>query len=171
MGPTDLDGFRSQVATLEADLGFRLHYYDLNSRARLTAAVEAIDSIEGWDSYLFETDSPISSAASMEHHTRAKALADAFVHLSADGGVARAVLETRAKPTGTGLDRRDHQVLAKLRSGRRLPAEFTISHARKDERLLSLPDILASARTDYLCAKNDEPFLRIAHRVTEIRTI
>lgn len=58
----DLDGFRAQVAKLEADLGFTLHYYDLNSRARLTAAVEAIDSIEGWDTYLFETGAPISSA-------------------------------------------------------------------------------------------------------------
>ena len=170
----DLEGHREQIAKLEVELGFKLHYGDLRSLERRVQAVEAIATIQGWEASVFESGKPIrASGGGAEHRIRAKALEAAFIDLGTDGGVDRVVLETRSQPSEGfhELDAKDHRVLQSLVTKAQVPPEFTISHASKDETLLSLADIVASSRTDMLCGKDDECYARIGHRVQKIRQV
>lgn len=161
------------IAGIEERLGYRLHYADLRSRERRLAAVTELAEIAGWDGYLFETARPLPSRHHSEHHVRAKILASAFTVLSADGGVSRVSLETRATPKKgfTQLDKKDHQVLQKLLTQKMVPADFGISHTDKSEPLLIIADILAGARSDFLCMADQEPYPLIAHRVQQVEQL
>ena len=86
----DIPNIRSQLGRVEAGLGYPLHYREL-STARRVSALEAIDRIDGWDGYLYETARPLPGAGYSEHHVRAKIIAEAFTHLSSQG-VVEAVL-------------------------------------------------------------------------------
>ena len=90
----DISNIRSQLRQVEAGLGYPLHYREL-STARRVKALGAIDGIDGWDGYLYETARPLPDAGYSEHHVRAKVIEQALTHLSSQG-VVEAVLETRA---------------------------------------------------------------------------
>jgi hypothetical protein len=170
----DLDDYRAKIAAAEADLGYKLHFSDLRSHTRRVNAVDAVvDLLEGWESHLFESSVPFRATAGAEHHARARLLEAAFTYLGTEAGVSRVVLETRAEPASgfDQLDTKDHRVLQKLHSRSQVPDGFSISHATKDELALGLADILAGARTDALCGKDDECYARLSHRVTKIHAV
>ncbi len=157
---------RLEIAQLEADLGFPLHYSDMGSERRRRVA-RLVAAIEGWDGYLFETARPLPQRHYSEHFVRSKVLGAAFECLSSDVDVTSATLESRNHPTKglNQLDRKDHQVLQSLLSEKRVPHGFRITHDDKSERMLVIADVLAGARTDYLCGVDVEPFATLAHRV------
>ena len=170
----DLDDCRAKIAALETDLGYKLHFSGLRSHTRRVNAVDAVvDLLEGWESHLFESSVPFRATAGAEHRARAQLLEAAFTYLGNEAGVNHVVLETRAEPVSgfDQLDTRDHRVLQKLHSRSQVPAGFSISHATKHELALGLADILAGARTDFLCGKDDECYARLSHRVTRIHAV
>lgn len=164
----DLSNIRAALQQAREKLGYPIHYADLRSRKRRLQTIAAISSINGWDGHVFETGRPLPDRHYNEHHIRAKILTQAFTHLGTEGGVARAVLETRAHP-GRGLhllDKKDHQVLERLLSQKALPGDFRIQHKGKgDEAILQIADVLAGARSDYLCGADREAYPLLAHRV------
>lgn len=168
----DVRGARASIKRLEAELGYRLHYADLRSRRRRLEAVEAISHLDGWDGYLFETAGPLTARHFSEHHVRAKILGKAFTDLGAEN-VLRVVLETRAHPQRRldHLDAKDHQVLQRLLSQKAVPADLRIAHADKSEALLTIADVLAGARSDYLCGGDRVPYPLLAHRVRRVNTV
>ena len=162
---------RRQLGLARAHIGVDLHYRNL-SKTRRTAALEAIDQIDDWDCYLFETARPLPDTHYSEHHVRAKVIAEAFTHLSSEG-VAAAVLETRAgtKQDFQPLDNKDHQVLRKLQRQGTVPNSFRIRHHDKTEAILQIADLLAGARSDERCDVDRETYYRISHRIRTIRTV
>ena len=167
----DKPNIRRQLEQIVVELGYPLHYQDL-STVRRVDALEAIDGIDGWDGYLYETARPLPDAGYSEHHVRAKLVAEALTHLSCQGAL-EAVLETRA---GTNqrflpLDAKDHDVVRRLRRQEAIPDSFRISHEDKTETILQVADLLAGARSDWLCDVNRDAHARIGHRVRAIRTV
>lgn len=167
----DSPDIRHQLREVETEVGYPLHYRNL-SRTRRIEALEAIDGIDGWDGHLYETARPLPDAGYSEHHVRAKVIEQALTHLSTQG-VEEAVLETRA---GTNrrflpLDNKDRDVLHRLQQQGTVPGSFRISHDDKTESILQIPDLLAGARSDWLCDVNREVHARIGHRVHTIRTV
>ncbi len=169
-GDTDI---RTAINEVERRLGFPLHYADLRSRGRRLAAIAELERIGGWEGYLFETARPLPVRRYSEHHIRAKTLEAAFTALHEVGGVSRIVLETRATPAKgfLELDEKDHAVLQRLLSREVVPGDFTIAHADKTERMLAIADVLAGARSDYLCFADQEAYPLIAHRVRSVKTL
>ena len=84
-----------------------------------------------------------------------------------------AVLETRAgtKEDFQPLDNKDYQVLHKLQRQSDVPDSFQIRHDDKTEAILQIADLLAGARSDWLCGVNRETYARISHRVHTPRTV
>ena len=166
----DSSNIRRQLERVESEIGIELHYRDL-STARRTEALEAIDRIDGWYGYMFETARALPAHYN-EHHVRAKVIAEALTHLSSEG-VVEAVLETRAGPKKDfqPLDNKDHQVLRKLQRQGAVPDSFRIRHDDKTEAILQIADLLAGARSDDLCGVNRETYYRISHRVRATRTV
>lgn len=162
----DLQPIRLQLAKLETDLGFPLHYSDM-SRERRRRVAQSVSAIGGWDGYLFETARPLPRRHYSEHFVRSKVVGAAFECLSSDVEVTVATLETRNHPSKGlyQLDEKDHQVLQSLVSEKRVASGFRITHTDKSERVLALADILAGARTDYLCGVDVEPFAILTHLV------
>ena len=170
----ELDTLREKIIKLEDELGYRLHYGDLRSKTRRVEAIEAIAGLNDWEGHLFESAVPIqSTGGGAEHHIRAKALKQAFIHLAGEGRVSRVVIETRNEPTAgfDQLDKADHQVHQRLLTRCQVPAGFLITHAGKDEPILSIADVLAGARTDLLCGKDDEIYHRVGHLVEGIHKV
>ncbi len=169
----DVDTVRGSIANIERRLGYVLHYADLRSRQRRLAVLAELDQIASWDGYLFETARPLPARHHSEHHVRAKTLGAAFAFLGVDMGVSRIVLETRAAPKQgfTQLDEKDHQVLQKLLTRNTVPADLRIAHADKTEQILSLADVLAGARSDFLCLADLEAYPLIAHRVRGVESL
>jgi len=177
-GVTTFDGeiqaLREQITKVEGGLGFELHYGHLRTANRRIRAVEAVATITGWEASVFESAEPIrTNGGGAEHRIRAKALEAAFVYLGTDGGVDRAVLETRSEPSEGfhQLDNKDHSVLQRLVAKDQVPGGFSISHANKDEPLLKLADVVAGARTDLLCGKGDECYAHLSHLVDKIEQV
>lgn len=166
----DSSNLRRQLERVESEIGIELHYRDL-STARRAETLEAIDRIDGWYGYMFETARALTAHYN-EHHVRAKVIAEAFTHLSCEG-VVEAVLETRAGPKKDfrPLDNKDHHVLRKLQRQGVVPDSFRIRHADKTEAVLQIADLLAGARSDDLCGVNRETYYRISHRVRATRTV
>lgn len=167
----DIADIRRQLELVGTEAGVQLHYQDL-SRTRRAETLEAIDRIGGWDGYLFETARALPGANYSEHHVRAKALVEAFTHLSSEG-VVEVVLETRAgtKRAFQPLDNKDHGVLRKLQRQGAVPDSFRIRHDDKTEPILQVADLLAGARSDERCGVDQETYYRISHRVRTVRTI
>ena len=172
-----LDGessdIRDQVAKVESELGFGLHYGELRSQERRRAATQAVDSIEGWDAYLYETERPLPARHHSEHHVRAKILEAAFAQLANEVGVELVVLETRAKPLNDlfHLDRKDNQVLQSMVSEQRVPSWLHIAHRGKSEAILAIADVVAGARSDFLCLRDLEAYPLVGHRVRSVRKL
>jgi hypothetical protein len=166
----DVDEVRSEVSDVERTLGYRLHYANLRSRKRRLEAVEALGALSHWDGYLFETARPVPASVS-EHHVRAKVLQEAMLHLANEVGVLRLHLETRADPKRGFhvLDEKDNQVLQRLLSQKAVPADLRIAHFTKSEAVLCIADVLAGARSDYLCGADRETYSLLAHRVRDTR--
>lgn len=166
----ELDEIRTAVTEVERLLGYRLHYADLRSRRRRLRVVEALATVPGWDGYVFETARALHTRTS-EHHVRAKVLTVAFSHLSNDVGVLQLNLETRALPQRgfRVLDDKDNQVLERLLSQKAVPADLRINHVTKSEVVLCIADVLAGARSDFLCGADREAYPLLAHRVRGIK--
>lgn len=169
----DEDTIRGMIATATGRLGYRFHYGDLRSKERRFAAIEELVAIEGWDGYIVETGRPLPPQNYSEHHVRAKTLGAALTLLGGDLGVRRAILETRSHPIKgfQELDLKDHQVLQKLVRREAVPKEFRIGHRDKGEAILGIADMLAGARSDFLCRADLECFPLLAHRVRRIETV
>ena len=168
----DIDELRGRLGRITAAIGHRLHYRELSRQHRLRT-LEAIAAIAGWEGYVFETARPLLARNLSEHHVRAKLIGDAFEYLSMSRGVARAVLETRSHPT-TGfvaLDQKDHDVLRRLRRHEEIAGSFEIAHASKAESILQMADLLAGARSDWLCGVDRHPYSMITHRVRSTRSV
>ena len=167
----DSHNIRRLLEQVAAGLGYPLHYRDL-SAARRVKALEAIDRIDGWDGYLFETARALPDANYNEHHVRAKVVTEAFTHLSSEG-IDEVVLETRAgtKKSFLALDRKDHDVMRRLQRQGTVPEGFRIRHDDKTEAILQIADLLAGARSDSLCGVNRVAYAMIGHRVHSIRTV
>lgn len=166
----DTDSVRGSLVDIRTRLGFPLHYADLRSQQRRQDAIEAIDSLSEWDVYMFETEEPFRGS---EHHVRAKILESAFMHLRNSEKVQHLVLETRSHPDGgfEKLNENDHRVLRKLINKKEVSADFRISHDGKSESLLQIPDIIAGARSDHLCAVDREAYAMVSHRVRDIKSV
>ena len=168
----DSNDMRRSLNQISVEIGHPLHYREL-SRQRRIQALEAIAAIAGWEGYVFETARPLLARNLSEHHVRAKLIGDAFEYLSMSRGVARAVLETRSHPT-TGfvaLDQKDHDVLRRLRRHEEIAGSFEIAHASKAESILQMADLLAGARSDWLCGVDRHPYSMITHRVRSTRSV
>ena len=168
----DCDDLRTSLNRIAVEIGHPLHYRELSRQNRI-GAIEAIDSITGWEGYLFETARPLQARNYSEHHIRAKLVEDAFVYLNQNRGVARVVLETRSHPAAGffALDQKDHDVLRRLRRRGEIAGTFEISHAGKAEAILQIADLLAGARSDWLCGVNRDAYGRISHRVHSTRSV
>jgi hypothetical protein len=59
-------------------------------------------------------------------------------------------------------------VLESLLTGDEIDPLFGIAHAGKEEPLLWLADVLAGARTDFLCGVDREMWSLMAHRVSAV---
>lgn len=167
----DAPDIRRQLGRVEGGIGYRLHYRNLTP-SRRTETLEAIDGIDGWDGYLFETARALPDTHYNEHHVRAKVVEEAFTYLSAEG-VVEAVLETRAgsKQDFQALDDNDRRVWRRLKRQGTVPKNFRIRHDDKTEAILQIADLLAGARSDWLCGVNRDPYARVTHRVRSIRTV
>ncbi len=167
----DRPNIRRQLGRAEDEIGCSLHYRDLTP-ARRAGALQAINSIDGWDGYLFETAQALPEALYNEHHVRAKVIAAAFTLLSSEG-VVEAVLETRAgtKTDFQPLDDNDHRVVHKLQRQGVVPESFRIRHDDKTEAILQIADLLAGARSDWLCGVNRVVYPRVAHRIRATLTV
>lgn len=164
---------REAIADIETRLGYRLHYADLRSRQRRVETVRELHEVQGWEARVYETARPLETRHHSEHHVRAQTLRSALGDLANQAEVARVVLETRSAPHlgFRQLDEKDHQVLRKLQSDREVPDGFRITHADKSELLLALPDIIAGARSDWLCGVDTEPYSLISHRVRSVTKV
>lgn len=161
----DIAAIRHDLSTLEAGLGKPLHYREMGRDAR-EVALKHVAGLDTWDGALFETSQTVLRQRQSEHHVRAKLLERALMSLSEKFGVVEIVIESRSKlQLGPGqLDQKDHQVLRKLR-GRGQVNVVRLRHDDKSELMLRLPDLLAGARTDHLCAVDRTAFALIASRV------
>jgi len=169
----DVAAVGRSISDVERRLGYVVHYADLRSWSRRRAVIAELDRIPEWDGYLFETAQPLSARNHSEHHVRAKILEAAFRFLAADVGVSRIILETRAAPKHgfTLLDDKDHQVLQKLLTRKAVPANLQITHADKTERVLAIADVVAGARSDFLCRTGLEAYPLIGHRIRATRSL
>ncbi len=163
----DLEECRSALLRAEAGLGFDLHYSDLKSSTRRRTAVDAIAAVGDWEGYFYELAGPISGSPGAERKARFDQLSQAFQDLE-NVGVSHATLETRNRAAARNmtLDERDRALVVKLRQAGKISDNFEIAHSGKDEPMLKIADVLASSRTDLLCAKDESIFPRLAHRVT-----
>jgi hypothetical protein len=163
----DADAVRESVRGIERDLGFALHYGELRSRARRLAVVDAIVALPDWDGYVFETARAVDVRRRSEHAIRAAILTEAFPTLEGEAGVGRIVLESRAMPTGTlgPIDKKDLDALRRLRIGGRVAYSLQVGHAPKFEAIVAIPDIIAGARSDFICGADRSIYPRLAHRV------
>ncbi len=167
----DSNDMRRRLNQISVEIGHPLHYREL-SRQRRNQALEAIAAITDWEGYIFETARPLRARNLSEHHVGAKLIGDAFTYLSLSRGAARAVLETRSHPAAgfVALDQKDHDVLRRLRHREETAGNFEITHASKAEPILQIADLLAGARSDWLCGVSREPHSIIAHRVRSTRS-
>lgn len=164
----DIAAVRHDLSTLERSLGKPLHYRKMGPNARETALTH-ISRLDMWDGVLVETSQAVHRQHHSEHHVRARLLQRALASLSNEFGVAEIVIESRSRlQLGPGqLDQKDHQVLRRLR-GQGLISAVRLRHDDKSEIMLSLPDLLAGARTDHLCGVNRTAFALIAGRVRAV---
>jgi hypothetical protein len=77
----------------------------------------------------------------------------------------RSRVSTSKSPGFGKLDQQDHADLRKLIQRDQVPATLTIQHADKNQIMLTIPDLIAGARTDVLCAVDSVPFAMISHLV------
>ncbi len=167
---TDLDNVRRKILQIEADLNYELHYHEMKSHTRRRNAIDAIGEITEWESYITETNKPIKPGADYEHGARASQLRSCFSYLHSLE-IKNLVLETRAMPNGNQtLDAKDASVLEKLRHQTDIDNNFRLDHVTKNETILKIADLLASSRTDMLCAKDESIYPRIGHRATIIKS-
>lgn len=168
----DIDELRGSLDRITASIGRQLHYRDL-SRQHRVRSLEAVAAIEGWEGYVFETARPFLARNLSEHHVRATLVGNAFEFLSLSRGVARAVIETRSHPTAgfVTLDQKDHDVLHRLRRREEIAGAFEICHATKAEPILQMADLLAGARSDWLCGVDRDPYSVITHKIRSTRTV
>ncbi len=166
----DLTLVRQQLQQIEADLNYKLHYHEMKSHTRRRNAIDAINSIAEWDGYIAETSKPIKPSGEKEHGARASQLKQAFVYLGIRG-ITQVAIETRVRPEAKHktLDKNDLAMAKKLRDQKIIDARFHLEHVGKEETLLKIADLLASSRTDMLCARDEAIYPRIGHRVTSIK--
>ena len=168
----DVVNVRANLREIQARLGYAIHFNEL-SHLRRIETIKAVLEIDCWDGYIFETASPLEARHHKERHIRARALQDAFTYLCHAGAVTEFILETRAQPSKgfTTLNEDDRRLGQKLKAKKQLPDKFTMQHGDKTEPLLWLADVLAGARSDHICARHEDLFPLLGHRILDIRTV
>ena len=167
----EADKVRFQLRQLLNKVGHDLHYSQLGSRGRVSALTD-IATINEWDALIYETSRSVP-VQRPERRTRARLLTVAFPELAHRQGVRKITLETRATPVKgfTTLDEHDHATWRSLIDRGLVPPGRVIVHGDKTEPLLWIADLIAGARTDYLCGVDRSMYPLIAHRVTNISVI
>lgn len=167
----DMAGIRAQLQDLLEEVGHDLHYSHMSARRR-TVALTGIANIWGWDGLVYETATPVPSRRP-EQRTRARILTAAFPDLTGVHGVRVVTLETRAAPKKGfyTLDQHDHATWRSLIDRGLVPSGRAITHDDKAEPLLWCADLLAGARSDYLCGTDRGMYPLIAHRVSHITAV
>lgn len=167
----DGDPLRSAIHELQQSVGRPLHYSDLRRRAREDALL-GLAEIPDWDGILFETDraQPSNSPESRIRHI---ILNTALPALFVEHGARQVTLETRATPHlgFRQLDQHDHSTFRSLIDRGRVPEGRSIRHDDKSEPLLWVCDLLAGARTDFICGVDRSMYPLIAHRVLRLERI
>ncbi len=171
----DTDNCRSRIRAAAAtnSEASRIRRWKLMSPSRRRRAVADLTALDHWEAYSYETAQPMSRQRVSDARARSLILKRAFVDLHRQRGVQRATLETRSQPSEGFVthDRRDHQVLESLLSEDEVDPSFRIAHAGKEEPLLWLADVLAGARSDFLCEVDREMWSLMAHRVSAVVSI
>lgn len=167
----DAVGIRADLRDLLEEVGHDLHYSHMSARRR-RVALTRIAEISGWDGLVYETTTPVPGRRP-EQRTRARILTAAFPDLTEVHGVRVITLETRAAPKKGfhTLDEHDHATWRSLTDRGLLPPGRVITHGDKAEPLLWLADLLAGARSDYLCGADRGMYPLIAHRVGHITAV
>ena len=162
---------RTELRSLVGSVGHELHYSALSTRRR-TAALTGIAEIDGWEGQLYETRTPLP-AHRPEQRTRARILTVALADLTNRRGVRLVTLETRASPKKgfTTLDLNDHAIWRSLLDRGLVPSGRAIAHDDKSEPLLWLADLLAGARSDYVCGAERRMFPLVAHRISRVTAV
>ena len=146
-----------------------LHYSSLSRRQRLAALID-VHCIPGGDGLVVETSRAV--VVRNDRTLRRAVLAEAVLEL-ANVWQARAItIESRSHPHGhfAKLDRDDSLLVAKLRDARQVSREISVEHASKGEVILGLADLLAGARTDWLCGVDRAPWSVVQHRM-QLRSV
>jgi len=170
----DADDCRSRIrAAATNSEASRYWRWKLMSPSRRRRAVAGLTALDHWEAYAYETAQPMQRRRVSDARARSLILKRAFVDLDRQVGVHRATLETRSQPSERfdTHDRRDHQVLESLLSEDGVDPSFRITHAGKEEPLLWLADVLAGARSDFLCGVDREMWSLMAHRVSVVVSI
>lgn len=160
----DAEALRTRLVEISHDFRPRLHYKELSSSARRDA-LSRIGQIADWDAIVVESERPVPIRK--ETTVRNGVLGRLLPSLASESDTRFATLESRARQL-TGLDTPDHEdrlLVAELIDHARLPANFRITHAHKDEPLLWAADLIVGARTDALAGIDWRPWLHTAGRV------
>ena len=167
----DAADIRAELRDLLEVVGHDLHYSHMSARRR-TVALTGIADISGWDGLVYETATPVPGRRP-EQRTRARILSAAFPDLTGVHGVRVVTLETRAAPKKGfhTLDQHDHATWRSLIDRGLVPSGGVIVHGDKAEPLLWVADLVAGARTDYLCGTDRGMYPLIAHRVSHITPV
>lgn len=164
----DAAQLRSSLRSVAHDVGRPLHYSDLGTDGRIQA-LNALGELTGWEGLIYETNTPVSDRVP-ERRTRARLLRVAFPDLTTRQEAQTVTLETRSTPRlgFHQLDEHDHSTWRSLIDRGSVPHGLTLRHGDKSDPLLWVPDLVAGARSDHLCATNRSNFPLISHRVSAI---
>lgn len=167
----DAADIRAELRDLLEEVGHDLHYSHMSARRRAVALTGIVD-ISGWDGLVYETATPVPGRRP-EQRTRARILTAALPDLTEVHGVRVVTLETRAAPQKGfyTLDQDDHATWRSLIDRGLVPSGRAIAHGDKSEPLLWVADLLAGARSDYLCGTDRGMYPLIAHRASHITTV
>ena len=142
------DELRAHLAEISRDLGKPLHYKDLSRPARRNA-LSRIAQLPDWDAVVVEIERPVQIR--QETTVRRAALATLYRIVATEHGVTSVVIESRSRlGTTSTLDFDDTWLAAELTRHNQLPDGTTVTHSRKAEQMLWLPDLIVGARTDAL---------------------
>jgi hypothetical protein len=129
--------------------------------------VDTIVALPDWDGYVFETERAVDFRRRSDHAIRAAILTEAFPVLEEEAGVGFIVLESRAMPTGTvgPVDMKDLDVLRRVQFRGWVSGSLEVGHAPKSEAILAIADVIAGARSDFICGVDRSIYPRLAHRI------
>ena len=164
----DADDLRARLVEISHDCGKPLHYKDLSKPIRREALSKVVE-LTDWDAEVVEIERPVQIRH--EPTVRRAVLAMLMRLVVGKHGVTSIVIESRSRRATTDtLDFDDRWLASELTRFGQLPDGVTITHRRKTEPLLWLPDLIVGARTDAVSRSDWRPWLEVIGRVSTHRT-